>query len=450
MNIFSLLLTLCMSAAIGAIFSPGFLSLVVGAIFFQTLVSIVMTLQEFHQFNFNVLPFICIIILTIFLTKKEFRNNLKKNITFQSFRATGFLMVISTFLYFGAFYFVPNVVSWDPRSIWLFHARWLLSPAPYHSFQSNPAFAFSHPEYPVGGSGFLALFLKNPIGTENYHVAVKAFCGLDFIFTLFVSYNLVTFTKLTSRSKNAVTILIFMILVQFGSGLSFRDGYFDHFLAVTILGLILCSRKIYTDGENKKYFYLSLMLSIVAVSLKQEGFIYVFIVWILSFFVKAGGRIVKQDMLRSSWVIPSVILYAVVGLEKVFYNVPTTSDASGIVSNLGYSLVHPQATFKYLEQYLHLGGAVELIFALTTVLIVILIDQKAIQEKSRDLRYFLILISLEQLTLVVTYCFGFSRTNLQWWMSSSFDRITFVSHATLLLTLIHFFFQSTSKKLDYK
>lgn len=180
--------------------------------------------------------------------------------------------------------------GWDPRTIWLFHAKRIFYDGSIFSVSDNYA-PFSNNEYPSLAPAFassLAVF----IGHWN-EVFPKLSFSLLFLPPLILTY---AFLKNTQY-------LIFLSIVFFTIGKFIFNGWLDGLVAIYfgISAFLMYLLMINNDNfyKNKSLFYYIAFCFFVSLTLlKDEGAALLLILFITTFLIKISKRELKKDILK--------------------------------------------------------------------------------------------------------------------------------------------------------
>jgi len=197
-------------------------------------------------------------------------------------------------LYLKIFFILILLISlgtptfeWDPRSIWLFHAKRIFYDNSIFSFADNYA-AFSHNDYPNLVPA-LASSLATLLGHWN-EVFPKVAFTLMFFPPLLISY---IFFK-------DIKYLIFLSLVLFFIGKYLFTGWADGLVAVYFgVSSLLMYFLLVDDNnfykKNKIYYLIAFCFFITLTLIKNEGFALLFILFISTFFINIYKKKISKN-----------------------------------------------------------------------------------------------------------------------------------------------------------
>ena len=254
-----------------------------------------MTKDSFHEKIALVLSFL--ILNNYLLLSLNFPQLLIK-INFLIFLVTVFIFYSKNFLenpFLKIFFLFIIFISlgtptfeWDPRSIWLFHAKRIFYDQSIFSVMDNYA-EFSHNAYPTLAPAF-ASSLAFLVGNWN-EVFPKLSFTLMFLPPLILIYS---FLKNTHY-------LIFLSIVFFTIGKFLFNGWADGLVAIYFgLSAFLMYLLFIVDTNfyrNKLFFYLLAFCFFISLTLiKNEGTALLFILFVTTFFIKLYKRELRKDI----------------------------------------------------------------------------------------------------------------------------------------------------------
>ena len=237
----------------------------------------------FHE---KISLFLCLLILNNYLL---FALNIPEifiKINFVLFLLTILTFYLSNLLdnFYLKFFFLLIVLislgtptfEWDPRSIWLFHAKRIFYDGSIYSVADNYA-SFSHNEYPNLVPAFSAS-LAMLVGYWNEVIPKLSFLFMYLPPLIFIGVFL----------KNE-KYLIFLSLVFFIIGKYLFNGWADGLVAIYFsLSAFLMYILVIDNKENKNFLYylLTFCFFIILSLIKNEGIALLLILFIVTFFVK--------------------------------------------------------------------------------------------------------------------------------------------------------------------
>ena len=205
---------------------------------------------------------------------------------FQNFLENPFLKIFFLFIIFVSL--GTPTFEWDPRSIWLFHAKRIFFDQSIFSIADNYA-AFSHNEYPSLAPAF-ASSLAVLVGHWN-EVFPKLSFTLMFLPPLILTYSFLKDTQ----------YLIFLSIVFFIIGKFLFNGWADGIVAIYFGSSILLMYLIFFVDtnfyKNRLLFYLLAFCFFVTLTLiKNEGIAMLFILFTATFLIKLYKGLLGKDI----------------------------------------------------------------------------------------------------------------------------------------------------------
>lgn len=180
--------------------------------------------------------------------------------------------------------------EWDPRSIWLFHAKRIFYDGTIFSVSDNYA-SFSNNAYPNLVPAF-ASSLAVMFGYWNEVLPKIAFLFM-FLPPLILAYTFF----------NGSRYLIFLSIVFFTIGKYLFNGWADGLIAVyfglsALLTYLLINDKNNFYKLNPLFYYITFCFFISLTLIKDEGSALLFILFITAFFVKIFKQELNKDFFR--------------------------------------------------------------------------------------------------------------------------------------------------------
>jgi len=205
---------------------------------------------------------------------------------FQNFLENPFLKIFFLFIIFVSL--GTPTFEWDPRSIWLFHAKRIFFDQSIFSIADNYA-AFSHNEYPSLVPAF-ASSLAVLVGHWN-EVFPKLSFTLMFLPPLILTYSFLKDTQ----------YLIFLSIVFFTIGKFLFNGWADGLVAIYFGSSIFLMYLIFFVDtnfyKNRLLFYLLAFCFFVTLTLiKNEGIAMLFILFTATFLIKLYKGLLGKDI----------------------------------------------------------------------------------------------------------------------------------------------------------
>jgi len=179
------------------------------------------------------------------------------------------------------------VFDWDPRSIWLFHAKRIFYDNSIFSVSDNYAI-FSHNDYPSLVPS-LAASVAHLAGHWN-EVFPKLAFSLMFL-------PPIIFINIYIKNYN---YLIFLSLIFFFIGKYLFNGWADGLLAVYFTLSVFLMHKLISNNFNleKKNLFLNLIAILFFVTLtliKNEGLVLLVIIFLITFVLEFSNKSLKKN-----------------------------------------------------------------------------------------------------------------------------------------------------------
>ena len=419
---------------LGAIFFPGILGIISGGIVFATAYFLCSLLHVTLNLSLALFPYLISILAASALIVQKTRRSIFVNLSIKSFKQSILLALNAIVLYVSTSIFVPDVTGWDSRSIWLLHAKWINAIEPYINIQLDPIFKFSHPDYPISGSSTMSYFMNSLENNLSYIQGTKGLAYLQFCIIFYLSYLI---ANLVSRAGVVHTITIFvsfnLVLFQ-GGDYGITTGYMDLLSAsiIATFAISLLTIKVGKTHTNQKL--LLLIITIYGAGVKQETFYGLLIVFI-SF---GATQLITRERNYSYlyYILPGISIFLIWQLHLSTAGISSTSDASGIIRNMKPDSSNFSLFIDYFAVYVWNGGFQQFIFATLGLLLIWTYNRKVNQSHRYERIFFTSFLSLYQIFMIVTYCFGNTRMSLEWWMFTSYDRIVMTPNIMLICAAV--------------
>ena len=198
-------------------------------------------------------------------------------------------------IYLKIFFVIIIIISlgtpafeWDPRSIWLFHAKRIFYDQSIFSVIDNYA-VFSHNDYPALAPAF-ASSISHLIGHWN-----EIFPKLSFTF-MFLPPLILTYVFLKDYFY-----IIFLSIVFFIIGKYLFNGWADGLVAVyfclsSFLIYKLIISKDYDIEENSSLYVIAFLFFIILTLIKNEGVALLTILFLATIFILVCKKQLKQNL----------------------------------------------------------------------------------------------------------------------------------------------------------
>jgi len=179
--------------------------------------------------------------------------------------------------------------EWDPRSIWLFHAKRIYYDGSIFSIADNYA-SFSHNDYPSLAPAFSSS-ISVLLGYWN-EVIPKISFSLMYLPPLIFSYVLFKDEK----------YIIFLSLVFFFIGKYLLNGWADGLVAMYFSLCAILMYLLFIENKGKENFLLYNLIAFCFFTsltlIKNEGIALLLILFVVTFFIKLFKGEIKKDISR--------------------------------------------------------------------------------------------------------------------------------------------------------
>jgi len=431
-NLIQGLLLLVSLTLIGSLFFDGFLSILGGCFFFAASVFLFSLVKVFFEIDTDFYFLFILLVSIVMISSQTIRKRIKDSLSRGNFLSTAPYFLIGSLLFGVSCLVVAPVIGWDARSIWLFHAKWLIENEPYAEYQRTSIFLFSHPDYPIAGSSSLSFF--GELADSSYQSMVRGFAFIQFCLAFYTGLMIAKLCSVSQLTRYATTFCVTSILLALGRDFGITSGYMDLANAIGISAIFVTLVWLEKVPNDLRFKWLLLILVIYVSGLKQESAVYILIVAISW---EVSRKYAGSSLFNTFYIyIGLLITYPTWQLHLILAKVPKTSDASGVLTNLPINSSNYESFVKYLESYFLLGGYKAIVIALITGLLITFFHKHSNQlEVVQKASLFLVLIFFNAL-LIVTYTLGSSRASLEWWMANSFDRILMTSTSFSLIAIL--------------
>ena len=394
-------------------------------------------------FDVKLMNAFCIVTLLITIGSLYFRKTRNLILANSNTRISHFDYVFMAILIMFAIGFlvkIPPPLAWDARSIWLFHASWMTQGATTFSQGQNLAsLKFSHPGYPMGGPAAMGIVWQFSGSQENLWLGVRVIALLTLTNSILAVKILMHPFAGKVRTIGFLLLSLILISVVFLSidGLALR-GYMDVLLAsligvacASLLSIAIMNRDAYVEQNGNQLLWIAGLAVFAAVSVKQEG-VFFSLVLIIAF-----GLAYSRDRIRYGFLLCcAAASYLLWSLGISVSGGSKESDASGIVTNLP-ELLHKDSIawsnfsviwHEYFKNYWIFPNLLFVVAAL------VLLTNPDWKRYFRVLAFATIAWIGNWAVAFTPYMLGQTRTNLIWWLDTSFSRIV----ATQVISTIIF------------
>ena len=318
----------------------------------------------------------------------------------------------------------PAPLGWDARSMWFAIPSYLNGSAEQYLTAQAGGAQTGWVDYPLFGPGSLATVWQLMGVSENLWSGSRLYALIGISLAALVGYLL--FTKYGADKNISFVAIAFsgLVLAGFFIGGGINTGYMD-----TIQGLLvaatLASCLLWSRESLVRSTALIGIISIAAMSAKQEGFWFVlFILLVTSVFYLPK---------RQFWFPLSLVPFAASRLFWVsfsdYVNMPESGSTSGLIARIPELLdqnslaweIMPKIIFNWFVPH---NGAFFAILLLAVAALSVANRTSNIMATSLDVFLYL-MVGLGVLTIIfVTYSLGDSREQIDWWLGTSYSRIT--------------------------
>lgn len=328
----------------------------------------------------------------------------------------------------------PPPLGWDARSMWFAIPSWLNGPSEQYLTAQLGGAQTGWPEYPFfGPASFATLWQLMGVNEDLWAASrlsgVLAICLGAVAIAMFIS-RFASDSQLWIKLSVMAGYLFSLFFVADGY---INNGYQDVMQGAAI-ALVLVTVITYNPQHRLVSFSLVAVASLAALNIKQEGFWFTVAVILLGAIYWAF----KRELWFGLGLLPAIAGKLVWDGFGAAVQMPASGSTDGMFSRLPELLSGSSVAGEVLGKIfgswfpqLHLGTMVVLV-----AVSVLLVMQKKLLEAA--------LLGLSGLALyaipVITYALGNSRDSIDWWLGTSYTRITasftivvFLSIAALVL-----------------
>lgn len=324
----------------------------------------------------------------------------------------------------------PPPLGWDARSMWFAIPSWLNGPSEQYLTAQAGGAQTGWPEYPFFGPGSFAT-LWQLMGVDEDLWAASRLSGLLAISlgALAVTASIHRFGADKATWVKPVAMFGFLMSLFFVADGYINNGYQD-VMQGAALALVLALVLGYTSEFKATSFTMLAVASLAAINIKQEGFWFTVAILLLGSIYWA----LKKEFWFSLALVPAVAGKVIWDVFGAIVQMPASGSTDGMFGRLPEFLqgdsVANQVIAKVLGQWfpqLHLG----LMFVLLAGSLLLILGHLRLEG---------LLIATAGLALyaipLVTYALGNSRDSIDWWLGTSYTRITASFSITVFLTLV--------------
>jgi hypothetical protein len=328
----------------------------------------------------------------------------------------------------------PAPLAWDARSIWFHHAKWLNGPAEYF-LEAQYLPAGNWPDYPFTGPAVMTLSWQLSGGAENFWLASRIVGVFVLLVGIFAGYLLAErfAAKAHFGFKLAGILLLSTSLTLLADGY-FNAGYQDA-LQAALVGLVFVSVLSLKDSSWRDLLPPAAAF-LLAANIKQEGFWFATGALLLALAIQAFDRNLK----------PLALIAVPIGFRAIwsafqdFVGMPDNGHTAEVIERFPLLFSGDAEVASNLQLVFSNGIQPRsmnylLLVALAAVILVALGRTPSLGKRFA-LGAVAILAPYGVLFVaVVTYVLGQSG-GLEWWLGTSYTRITATFEFLSLLTIV--------------
>ena len=340
------------------------------------------------------------------------------------------LLIVASLAGLASLGTTPPPLGWDARSMWFAIPSWLNGPSEQYLTAQLGGAQTGWPEYPFFGPASFAT-LWQLMGVDEDLWASSRLSGL-----LAISLGALAVAIVISRFASDRVMWVKPV-VMFGFLLSLffvADGYINNgyqdVMQGAAIALVLAAVLSYNSEARASSFAVLATAALAAINIKQEGFWFTVAILLLGSLYWA----LKKDFWFSLALIPAVAGKVIWDVFGAIVQMPASGSTDGMFGRLPEFLQREstanQVLAKVLGEWfpqLHLG----LMVALVAGAALLAVSGFRIEGP---------LIGVSGLALyvipLVTYALGNSRDSIDWWLGTSYTRITASFTITVFLTLV--------------
>jgi hypothetical protein len=318
----------------------------------------------------------------------------------------------------------PAPLGWDARSMWFAIPSYLNGPAEQYLTAQAGGAQTGWVDYPLFGPGSLATVWQLMGVSENLWAGSRFYGVIGISLVALVGYLL--FTKYGSDKNIYFVAIAFSSLVSAGFfiGGGINTGYMD-----TIQGLLvaatLASCLIWSRESLLRSTALVGLVSIAAMSAKQEGF------WLVLLVLSVSAVFYLPN--TQFWFLLSILPLTASRLFWVSFsdhvNMPESRSTGGLIERIPELLDPSSLAWEIVAKilfdwFIPQNGKLFIIFVLAVAALLVANRTSSIRAKYLDvILYFM--VGLGILTIIfLTYSLGDLRGQIDWWLGTSYSRIT--------------------------
>jgi hypothetical protein len=320
--------------------------------------------------------------------------------------------------------FRPAPIWWDARSIWWFHASWFRAGGDaVRSGLTNPAVAFSHPDYPPGDPAAIAALWSITGSGKDLPLAATTTAALTALAVVVIAMVLVIEHRDSLGSDVLVTsaaLLLVVAAVHLGQGYA-SGGYVDVLCSALLVGALAAFVEV--DDLRAAMGAGALALAGASVT-KSEGLLFGAMIVMVAVVAARGRR--RAVLIFGSVALAPAVLWQVAVWSA---GAPANSDLGGTGVDILVRLGRPDFWDRLVVAGPHVAREVYLI-VLPAVLVLGLLAATTrgrwrTSTQALPLRTPAALVAaavLSAVALAFTYALGV--TDLSRWVPTSLERVS--------------------------
>lgn len=328
----------------------------------------------------------------------------------------------------------PAPLAWDARSIWFHHAKWLNGPAEYF-LEAQFLPAGNWPDYPFTGPALMTLSWQLSGGNENFWLASR----ISGVLVILVGL-LAVFVLANHLAPKAHFALKIGVAVIFASSLTLlADGYYNagyqDTLQAALVGLLFA---LVLAMKNSRWgdLVLPTVVFILASNIKQEGFWFATGVLVLALLVQS----IQRNFITLALLAVPVIVRIGWSWFQDHIGMPDNGHTAEVIERFpllfsGDSEVATNLQLVFTNGIQPRSMSYILLVALSAIVLVILgrgegfVSRIPVSLAAMLAPYGVLAVA------VVTYVLGQSG-GLEWWLGTSYTRITATFELLSLVALL--------------
>ena len=329
-------------------------------------------------------------------------------------------------LAFIAWFTTPPPLAWDARSLWFSAASWLQGPPVYYLDAMVLSDVSGFADYPLAGPGSMAVAWELSGILENLTLGSRLM-GLLTVFGFAFGAQMAISARLsqTNRYLTEISFFLFVGTSFFVADGMLNSGYMDTFQAATIVALTgaVISWVGYRESDLRLVLVCAI-LAVLASNIKQEG------MW----FVLALILPISIVLLVQRRVLVVIISLSVL-LQRLFWelfgdwvSMPSSASTASMLRNAPELFTGTSQAWDGIRTTIDLyvmPQSSALVVLLVLGVAGILFSAEGSNSQRVLLSSSLFVSGLGMLFIVLmTYALGDVRDSLEWWLGTSYSRVT--------------------------